>query len=103
MIAVMASHDVPFNVRLVLKGDAYGLDDCIVHDGTPMVEFYDARHMQCGPRGQFVSRYYLHTLLPRLVAGDAGLMLDGGVPDWRIDAKALRFAVISLLERELRK
>ncbi len=72
-----------FNVRLVSKGDRYGLDWCRTHDkDEPLVEFYDARYPHT-EFGQFVSRYCLSTMLER---DDAGLCLDGGVPEWSISA-----------------
>ena len=39
-----------FNVRVVRTGDAYGLNDCLINDGAPLVEFYDRRQMHT-PRG----------------------------------------------------
>ncbi len=62
-------------VRIVEKGDKYGLDDCLDNDGTPFVEFYDTRHEHTD-LGQFVSRYFLDTL----TRGEGGLNLYGGVP-----------------------
>jgi hypothetical protein len=97
---------IPFTMRLVCKGDYYGRSFALVHDSAlPLVEFYDARHIptiDAGPDderpeqfGQFVSRYYLKTLL----SGSAheGLNLQGGVDDWTIDAAgmAAAFAVLN--------
>ena len=46
-----------YNVRLVTKGDRYGLNDCLVHEeDKPMVEFYSTKVQKTG-RGYFVSRY----------------------------------------------
>lgn len=75
-----------FNVRIVNKGEKYGRDFCLTHDGDkPMVEFYDARYPHT-EFGQFVSRYYVETIL-----GDGnkktGLNLDGGVPEWTVSAE----------------
>jgi hypothetical protein len=102
MLQVTTLTGVPFNVRMVFPGDAYGLNDCLTYDpsdkpwskpGDPLVEFYDARQdpARFGPRGQFVSRYYLSTLLE----GDParGLNLQGGVPSWSLDGQALTRAV----------
>ena len=72
-----------YNVRLVTKGDRYGLNDCLVHDeDKPMVEFYKRGYPVHGPRGFFVSRYYCGTLLnePGFMGHDhhdAGLCLHG--------------------------
>lgn len=93
-----------FNVRIVRIGDRYGRDDCLTHgedkdDNSPLVEFYDLSHTaKFGPRGQFVSRYYVSTLLGRdeYVCNKGmeaemgiGLNLEGGVAAWSIDADAM--------------
>mgnify|MGYP006275864341 CR=1 FL=1 len=82
-----------FNVRVVRTGDAYGLNDCLINDDAPLVEFYDHRHMHT-PRGQFVSRYFVSTILER--ADGLGLMLDGGVPAWTVSADDMRLVVAYL-------
>lgn len=67
-------------VRLVEKGDKYGLNGCLTHDkGDPLVEFYDTRYKHTD-FGQFVSRYYLSTLLK----SENGLCLQGDVPSWSV-------------------
>ena len=44
-------------VRIVEKGDKYGLKDGLTHEGDePLVEFYDTRYEHTN-LGQFVSRY----------------------------------------------
>ena len=80
-----------FTVRIVREGDRYGRDDCLTHDeDEAMVEFYDATYAdngRFGPHGQFVSRYYVGTLMesrPQLEA--RGLGLCGYEPAWDIDA-----------------
>lgn len=89
VITVRASHGVEFNVRLLLQGDRYGRDDGLVvwADGPPGVEFYDRRYPHTR-YGQFVSRYYVSTLMqaPKM----NGIDLDGGIPDWRIDGSTWR-------------
>lgn len=83
-----------FNVRIVNKGDRYGRADCLTHDDDrPMVEFYDHRytHGDWADRGQFVSRYYVGTLLGTdgFYKGvpTGGLCLDGGNRDeWSVSA-----------------
>ena len=82
-----------FNVRLVEKGDSYGLDDCLIHEDQmglgSMVEFYDATYVNkngFGPRGQFVSRYYLQTLREGR-SHLYGLNLHGGVSEWSLSAE----------------
>ena len=78
-----------FNVRIVNKGDKYGLDNCLTHEGDkPLVEFYDTRYPHT-EFGQFVSRYYVETILNDDGYGpkDCGLILHGGVPEWTLSAK----------------
>jgi hypothetical protein len=78
-----------FNVRIVNKGDKYGLDNCLTHEGDkPLVEFYDTRYLHT-EFGQFVSRYYVETILSDDGYGpkDCGLILHGGVPEWTLSAK----------------
>ena len=79
-----------FNVRIVRKGDKYGLNNCLTHDkDEPMVEFYDNRYPHT-EHGQFVSRYYVATILgtDRYGSGEGGLCLDGGNRDqWTVSAQ----------------
>lgn len=73
-----------FFVRIVRKGDRYGLDFCLTHnENEPMVEFYDTRYPHT-EFGQFVSRYYLSTTLE---GDNTGLCLYGGVPEWTVSAE----------------
>jgi hypothetical protein len=78
-----------FNLRIVAAGDHYGRNDCLRHDGPPMVEFYCARaDAKFGERGQFVSRYYVKTITDNTYP--YGLCLDGGVPEWSISTKGMK-------------
>ena len=102
---------VEFNVALVEYGDRYGLDDCIVHDGTgrgknfvhgmvlppkpdsdALVEFYDTRYSHT-EFGQFISRYSSKTLLNETDGYGrklgSGLCLDTGVPAWSVDRESM--------------
>lgn len=73
-----------FNVRILRKGDKYGRDECLTHnEDRPLVEFYDTRYPHT-QYGQFVSRYYVSTLLE---SDTGGLCLDGGVPSWTVGAQ----------------
>lgn len=81
-----------FLVRIVNKGDNYGLKWKLIHEkDEPMVEFYDMDYMHT-PYGQFVSRYYMSTLLKEegYANGTIGLRLDGGVDEWYISANNMR-------------
>ena len=85
-----------FTVRVVFPGGRYGVLDQVVHrdemDLGPLVEFYDLTYTErFGPRGQFVSRYYLSTLQERNWGGP--LPLQGDVPVWTITASNLREAI----------
>jgi len=93
-VKVTAENGVPFTVRMVQKGGPYGLNFALAHDADePMVEFYDDRHKHT-IFGQFVSRYNLSTLCA--MPERAGLNLDGGVKEWRIDGGALSEALSGL-------
>jgi hypothetical protein len=83
----------PFNIRVVLKGERYGREDCLVHDEEdPLVEFYDASFGDvCGPRGQFVSRYYLSTIKEQ---PDRGILLEGSEPRWTVSAGNVQTAIM---------
>jgi hypothetical protein len=86
-----------FNVRLVGRGDKYGLNDCLTHDeDTPLVEFYVvSERTPEGGRGYFISRYCLETLLAN-IARTPGLCLHGGPPSVEIDGDSLRRALTAL-------
>jgi len=71
-----------FNTKIIPTGGAYGRDDCLTNDGSPLIEFYDPRY-QFTPLGQFVSRYYVSTILER---DNCGLALYGSEPEWTVSA-----------------
>ncbi len=93
-----------FTVRLVRKGDSYGLNNCLTHnEDTILVEVYDAEYAFT-EFGQFVSRYYITTLLEG--GRGHGINLYGGEPKWSIDAKnwskvLMWLAVVNEGEQEL--
>jgi len=79
-----------WSVRLLRKGDNYGLNDVLtVNQEEPLVEFYDATYANDARfdvgLGQFVSRYYATSL----AESAGGLNLDGGVAVWFVDADAM--------------
>jgi hypothetical protein len=91
MITITSTTGVRFNARILNPGDRYGLDDCLTWDeDRPGVEFYDTRYMHTS-RGQFVSRYYVATILgdDGYGSGTGGLDLMGYEPSWKIDAAAM--------------
>jgi hypothetical protein len=83
----------PWRVRFVRKGNRYGLDLCKTHEEVePLVEFYDRENAgrTFPDEGQFVSRYYVSTLLKRR---GGMLNLDGGIEAWCISADGMREAM----------
>jgi hypothetical protein len=92
MLTLHASNGRTFRTRLVRIGEHYGLHDCLTHGAKPtdrsepLIEFYDARYADApgfGPRGQFITRYYVSTLLD--TTPGVALMLHGGEPEWTVD------------------
>lgn len=81
----------PFNVQLVMVGDKYGLNDCLIMDGDePSVEFYDASQdpEKFGEIGQFTGgRYNLSTI--QSIGENRGLIFYGGEPVWYLDGMAM--------------
>ena len=72
-ILQLQSRGIPFTAVLQTDG------------GEPIVNFYDAR-FPFTEYGQFTGgSYYASTLLEK---SDGGLILHGGVPDWRLDYQA---------------
>ena len=89
-----------WNVRIVKTGDKYGRDMCLTNDKAPMVEFYDVRYPHT-QYGQFVSRYYISTILSQDSRGGEysnGLCLDGRVPAWHVSAEDMAQVVTFLKE-----
>jgi hypothetical protein len=86
--ATNATGKVRFVVRILRNGDRYGRDDVLTWDDLrPGVEFYDARYDHT-PLGQFVSRYYVETILEG--AGPSGLDLMGYEASWKIDGQSMQ-------------
>ena len=83
-----------WNVRIVNTGDKYGRDMCLTNDKAPLVEFYDGRYLHT-PFGQFVSRYYVSTILSDSEY-PTGLCLDGRVPDWQVSADDMKQVITFL-------
>ena len=88
----------------MLTIDKFNVDFTIdKKDNELLVEFFDSRYPHT-PKGQFVSRYYVKTLLghegfygSRLTDG---LCLHGGVPEWTIYEKDIP-ALNDFLEKGL--
>lgn len=89
-----------WNVRIVKTGDQYGRAMCLTNTKPPMVEFYDSRYPHT-QYGQFVSRYYISTILNQDGYGGQysnGLCLDGRVPAWNVSAEDMAQVVTFLKE-----
>ena len=75
-------------VKILVKGDHYGLHDALIHEfEDPLVEFYDLTAKAQG--GQFIARYNLSTLLAENKDPLSGLCLDGGEPEWVVQANVM--------------
>ena len=89
LLKIWNEENRPFYARLLLEGDEYGLNDCLIHDAEPILEFYDASEKH-GPQGYFVSRYYVSTLAESRIGSPntcAGLNLCGHEPAWTISGR----------------
>ncbi|MDD4840286.1 MAG: hypothetical protein PHE93_06465 [Clostridia bacterium] len=89
-MSIMAQFGM-FNVRIVEKGDVYGLNDCLTYKETePLVEFYDIRFIndKDWKRGQFISRYCVSTLL-ETGHYPQGLSLMGYEPSLNVPAESM--------------
>jgi len=85
IIQVTNNQGVSFNVRVLNKGDKYGLEFKLTHNDTePVIEFYDTEYAHT-EFGQFASSYYAETLAE---SKNDGLMLYGGSSKWVIDGNA---------------
>lgn len=75
-----------WKVRLVRQGERYGLYYSLNNDSeNTLVEFYDMNiDKDSFPIGQFVSRYYLSTLVD--ASGRNGLSLVGDSDTWKINS-----------------
>ena len=82
----------PWSIRIVEEGDKYGRDDCLTYEKEePVIEFYDAdnefdKHTDGTMLGQFVSRYYISTIMD---GTGGGLNLMGYEPKWSINSLAM--------------
>lgn len=91
ILQVVNNSGIPFNVRFLKKGEKYGRSNKLIHqEEEPLVEFYDARYIspEFGMFGQFISRYYVSTLLKD--EEDYALILDGGVKDWVLSSENVK-------------
>lgn len=79
-----AANGHSFSYDIVKDGERYGYTGNLVHEGKPLIAFYDA------DTRQMVSRYYFDSVnTPEHLSGRQGLNLEGGVPAWTIDGETL--------------
>lgn len=87
----------PMCVRLIMPGDGYGMWTAetktwamtLPAGSAPLVEFFDKRYMHT-PFGQFTGgRYHLETMA-NAIKKKGGLLLDGGIPEWAVDAASMQ-------------
>lgn len=112
---VTGMHGTPIAVGVVPPGGRYGLKGCLLNTGQGpleiLVEFYDARGApgaewdpaaegKFDPLGQFIARYRLHDLGGFSVGAGhvgisrrGGLILDGYVAVWKLDATQCALAL----------
>lgn len=89
-----------FEVRLIEKGESYGLNDCLTHDKEePFIEFIDITNPDCI---QMVSRYYARTISSIDSArgsnhAGAGLALHGDEPLWDLSPDNIEHVKAELL------
>lgn len=93
---------ITFVARIIEPNQKYGRELCLTNDSNRnMLEFYDSRYphdknTEDTMLGQFVSRYYMETIVDRHETfAQHGLDLHGGVPSWKIDASGMT----SLIEK----
>lgn len=82
----------PFAFRLIFPGDKFG-NSAIWEWEEPGVEIYDATYAgdeRFQPEGQVISQWFLRTLLEdsTYLNPYRGFILQGGVPEWELDAEA---------------
>lgn len=90
VLQVVNQKGIPFNVRFVEKGDKYGRNDALTYQNNePIVVFYDDRYKIDHPElGQIVSTYHVSTIME--IEEGYTLILDGGVPNWRISPENVK-------------
>lgn len=93
LLDIVAANGVPFRVLYLPSGtegpNAYRHP---VTSEQDTVEFYDRRYQHEAGLGQFVSNYYVTTVLGTdgwWGSGEGGINLAGDVDDWTVDAAAM--------------
>lgn len=85
------SSGIPFRTVIIEQGDKYGLNNVLTNNNRdPIIQFFD-RRFNHSENGQFISSYYMHTLLNH--NPNNGLCLQGGVLDWNISMTGMALVV----------
>lgn len=92
LVFILPAKAQDFTIRVVSKGQTYGLNHALVHDSHDhLVEFYATKWTgkEFGPFGQFLSRYNFSTILDR--QKDCGLALWGDEPATHLTASEMEY------------
>lgn len=97
MLSVTNDKGIKFNIKVILQGENYGLNDCLTHEEKdPLIEFYDSRYIEgFDKEGQFVSSYYYSALKEHDF--NFGLNLQGNVEDWEVSSNNM-IVIMSYLQ-----
>jgi hypothetical protein len=82
----------PMRVLFVPAGEVSPNFQNVEPKKSATIEFYDGRYSHT-PDGQFISSYYVFTLMEHKDKQPIGLDLMGDVPNWKIDGRT--FALVS--------
>jgi hypothetical protein len=97
-IDIVGYNDTPITALFVPKGSLYitGMDEGQPDMYGPVdrntVVFYDGRYKHT-PLGQYISSYYVETLLEGGSSPFRGLDLMGDAPDWKLLPDALTLVI----------
>jgi len=83
---VLAENGVAFRVVFLPWGTSENYP--AAESDVPMVEFYDLRYSHT-PDGQFTGGRYNFADMVKDYRSFAGLVLDGGIDEWRIDGDTM--------------
>lgn len=81
ILSVVNDFRVTFNIRIVSKGDHYGLGDKLIYENDrECIEFYDSRFTNIHKLGQFIACYDIDSILEH----KGKLLLYTSVSDWQV-------------------
>jgi hypothetical protein len=97
LVFIVHAKTQDFTIRVVSKGQQYGLNNCLTHDSHDhLVEFYATKwaSKEHGVFGQFLSRYNFSTILDSKFAG--GLRLWGDDDSTTLNAEEMAYIKATL-------